>query len=52
MAQTYVQILNYGTQAAYESLETKNPNLLYFCQDLNEQQHIHGGSNPPYYAII
>lgn len=33
MAQTYVQILNYGTQAAYEALETKNPNLLYFCQD-------------------
>ena len=33
MANTYAQILNYGTQAAYNALETKNPNLLYFCSD-------------------
>lgn len=33
MANTYTQILNYGTQAAYDALETKNPNLLYFCSD-------------------
>lgn len=30
---TYTKILNAGTQAAYNSLETKNPNLLYFCTD-------------------
>lgn len=30
---TYTKILNAGTQAAYEALATKNPNLLYFCTD-------------------
>lgn len=33
MANTYTQILNYGTQAAYDALQTKNPDLLYFCSD-------------------
>lgn len=33
MANTYVKILNAGTQASYNALETKNPNLLYFCTD-------------------
>lgn len=32
MAQ-YTKILNAGTQAAYDALETKNSNLLYFCTD-------------------
>ena len=30
---TYTKILNAGTQAAYDALATKNPNLLYFCTD-------------------
>lgn len=29
-AETYVKIHRYGTQAEYEALATKNPNLLYF----------------------
>ena len=33
MATDFVKILNSGTQAAYNALETKNPNLLYFCTD-------------------
>lgn len=33
MANTYTKILNAGTQAAYNALDTKNPNLLYFCTD-------------------
>lgn len=32
MAQ-YTKILNAGTQASYDALETKNTNLLYFCTD-------------------
>lgn len=30
---TYTQILNVGLQAAYDALDTKNNNLLYFCTD-------------------
>ena len=33
MSTTYTQILNVGLQAAYDALETKNSNLLYFCTD-------------------
>ena len=33
MANTYTKILNAGLQAAYDALESKNPNLLYFCTD-------------------
>jgi hypothetical protein len=33
MANEYTRILNAGLQASYDALETKNPNLLYFCTD-------------------
>ena len=33
MATDFTKILNAGTQAGYDALATKNPNLLYFCTD-------------------